>query len=96
MKEAILNLVNDSAPMHIATAMNAPVAAIYCSTVPAFGYGPLSDDAQVIQIYHSLKCRPCGKHGLKACPKGHYDCARKIDLKPLVNDIEYRLARINK
>ena len=36
-KGAYMNYVNDSAPMHFASAVNAPVTAIYCSTVPAFG-----------------------------------------------------------
>ena len=31
-----------SAPMHLASALNAPVTAVYCSTVPEFGFGPLS------------------------------------------------------
>ena len=41
MRDARMNYVNDSAPLHIASAMNAPTAAIFCSTVPAFGFGPL-------------------------------------------------------
>jgi ADP-heptose:LPS heptosyltransferase len=43
MKDAAMNYVNDSAPMHFASAVNAPVTAVYCSTIPAFGFGPLSD-----------------------------------------------------
>src|SRR5437868_4133308 len=38
MKDATMNYVNDSAPLHFASAMNAPVTAIFCSTVPAFGF----------------------------------------------------------
>ncbi|HMD00888.1 MAG TPA: glycosyltransferase family 9 protein, partial [Ferruginibacter sp.] len=40
MKDATMNYVNDSAPLHFASAMNAPVTAIFCSTVPAFGFTP--------------------------------------------------------
>ena len=93
MQHATLNLVNDSAPLHIASAMNAPVAVFYCSTVPSFGYGPLSDDAQIIQVQGSLDCRPCGHHGMKSCPEDHFDCARKIDFKPIVEDIEERFSK---
>ena len=43
MSRAGMNYVNDSAPLHFASAMNAPVTAVYCSTIPGFGFGPLSD-----------------------------------------------------
>jgi ADP-heptose:LPS heptosyltransferase len=39
MRDAKMNFVNDSAPLHFASAMNAPVTAMFCSTVPAFGLG---------------------------------------------------------
>ena len=78
MKDAKMNYVNDSAPMHFASAMNAPVAAVFCSTVPAFGFGPLSDKQFIIETLELLDCRPCGLHGHKACPKGHFNCALGI------------------
>ena len=40
---AVMNYVNDSAPLHLCSAMNAPTTAIFCSTVPELGFGPLSD-----------------------------------------------------
>ena len=43
MQGAAMNYVNDSAPLHLASAVNAPVTAIFCSTVPAFGFTPLSE-----------------------------------------------------
>jgi heptosyltransferase-2 len=76
---ASMNYVNDSAPLHLASAMNAPVAAVFCSTLPAFGFGPLSDRRFLLETTAQLPCRPCGLHGKKACPKGHFDCARTID-----------------
>ncbi|MFZ6052601.1 glycosyltransferase family 9 protein [Halocola ammonii] len=78
MSTAAMNYVNDSAPMHMASAMNAPVTAIYCSTIPEFGFGPLSEESYVVQIEEDLPCRPCGLHGYKACPKGHFKCAFDI------------------
>jgi ADP-heptose:LPS heptosyltransferase/glycosyltransferase involved in cell wall biosynthesis len=74
MAGAQMNFVNDSAPLHFASAMNAPVRALFCSTVPAFGYTPLSDDSMVIETDHELTCRPCGLHGKRSCPKGHFRC----------------------
>ncbi|HYH55633.1 MAG TPA: glycosyltransferase family 9 protein, partial [Anseongella sp.] len=32
LRDALMNYVNDSAPMHFCSAMNAPVTAVYCST----------------------------------------------------------------
>lgn len=78
MKNAVMNYVNDSAPLHMASAMNAPVTAVFCSTIPAFGFGPLSDHSDILQINYKLPCRPCGLHGFKACPKGHFKCAEDI------------------
>lgn len=77
MKDAKRNFVNDSGPLHLASAMNAPVTAFFCSTVPAFGFGPLSDDSSVIEV-NDLDCRPCGLHGHKACPKGHFQCGNGL------------------
>jgi ADP-heptose:LPS heptosyltransferase len=73
MKDAKRNFVNDSGPLHIASAGNAPVSAFFCSTTPEFGFGPLSDDSNVIEV-KNLDCKPCGLHGHKACPKGHFKC----------------------
>lgn len=84
MKGAVMNYVNDSAPQHLASAVNAPVAALFCSTVPAFGFGPLSDNAHIIEIQESLYCRPCGLHGFKQCPEGHFKCALAIQNNQLI------------
>jgi heptosyltransferase-2 len=85
MRDAAMNYVNDSAPMHLASAMNAPVCAVYCSTVPSFGYGPLSDRSFVVEKEEPLVCRPCGLHGHKACPEGHFRCAKDIRIEQLLS-----------
>jgi heptosyltransferase-2 len=69
--------VNDSGPLHIASAMNTPVTALFCSTVPSFGFGPLSEDSEVIEV-KNLACRPCGLHGKTQCPEGHFKCGREL------------------
>lgn len=86
-KKALLNYVNDSAPMHFASAVNAPVVAIYCSTIPDFGYGPLSDQSYIVQTKELLSCRPCGVHGKQACPLGHFKCAMSIETKQLITPL---------
>ena len=88
MQFARMNFVNDSAPMHLASAVNAPVAAVFCSTTPDFGFGPLSDTSFIIETSEKLSCRPCGLHGFNACPQGHFKCAVTIDKKQLVKTIE--------
>lgn len=75
MQRAMMNFVNDSAPLHLASAVNAPVTAVFCSTLPAFGFTPLSDVSHVVETRLALDCRPCGLHGRKDCPKGHFKCA---------------------
>jgi len=84
MTNAIMNYVNDSAPMHMASAMNAPTTAIFCSTIPDFGFGPLSDQARIVETEEELECRPCGLHGFKKCPEGHFKCANNIDTNRLL------------
>ncbi len=74
MKKAVMNFVNDSAPLHMCSAVNAPVRALFCSTVPAFGYTPLSDDSKVLEVDINLACRPCGLHGKRQCPEKHFKC----------------------
>ncbi len=81
MKDAIMNYVNDSAPLHLASAVNAHVTAVFCSTIPGFGFGPLSDKSFIAQIKEDLYCRPCGLHGKSSCPEKHFKCAESIKAK---------------
>ena len=87
MKNAVMNYVNDSAPLHFASAMDAPVTAIFCSTITAYGFGPLSTNSFIVETKEHLSCRPCTLHGRKACPLGHYKCAFTIETQQLLNSI---------
>lgn len=87
MRSGVMNYTNDSAPLHFASAVNAPVTAIYCSTVPAFGYTPLSDKSYIVETQLHLKCRPCGLHGYKACPLGHFKCTHSITTNQVLQTI---------
>lgn len=84
MKGAVMNFANDSAPVHLASAVNAPMCEVFCSTVPEFGFAPLSDRSYMVQSKEKLDCRPCGMHGRSACPKGHFKCATTIDVSKMV------------
>lgn len=80
IKDAKRTYVNDSGPLHLASSVNAPVTAFFCSTTPTFGFGPLSEDSQTIETKEKLTCKPCGLHGLKQCPKDHFKCGNGIDI----------------
>ena len=84
MRGAMMNYVNDSAPLHLCSAVGAPVTAVFCSTVPAFGFGPLSPVSFVVETLEKLDCRPCGLHGYAACPLGHFRCAYGIEVGQLL------------
>jgi heptosyltransferase-2 len=94
MQSAFMNYVNDSAPMHFASAVNAPVTVVYCSTIPAFGYGPLSTEKHIVEVLEVLPCRPCGLHGKSACPKGHFNCAMHIKTQQLLNPLLAKMQQL--
>jgi heptosyltransferase-2 len=68
---------NDSAPLHLASAMNTPTVAVFGPTVPAFGFGPLAERAAIVED-RLLACRPCDRHGPRRCPLGHWTCMRGL------------------
>jgi heptosyltransferase-2 len=72
-------VTNDSAPMHLASAMGTPTLAIFGPTVADFGFGPLAPRSSVVG-HDKLPCRPCDRHGPQRCPLGHHRCMR--DLTP--------------
>ncbi len=70
-------VTNDSAPQHLASAMNTRTVAVFGPTVPEFGFGPLADDSVVVG-HPALACRPCDRHGPRECPLGHWKCMREL------------------
>lgn len=84
-EKAKWNYVNDSGPLHLCSAVNANVTAFFCSTVTTFGFSPLSDNAEVAQIEEDLYCRPCGLHGFKTCPEGHFRCGKDINVEKIIH-----------
>lgn len=86
MRSAEMNYVNDSAPLHLASSVNARVTAFFCSTVPEFGFYPLSDNSKVVSASPPPPCRPCGLHGYRACPVGHFSCGHSIHVHDLASE----------
>ncbi len=68
-------VTNDSAPLHLASAMDTPTVALFGPTIPAFGFGPLASRTSVFE-QTTLECRPCHAHGPQRCPLEHWRCMR--------------------
>jgi heptosyltransferase-2 len=89
LARAALLITNDSAPLHLATALGVPVVALFGPTVPAFGFGPVWPEDRVIE-HPGLACRPCHHHGPMTCPLGHHRCMREIEVEAVVEAVNER------
>ncbi|MDP3911441.1 MAG: lipopolysaccharide heptosyltransferase II [Gemmatimonadales bacterium] len=85
---AALLVTNDSAPLHLATAVGTPVIALFGPTVPEFGFGPIRDGDVTLGVVDRLPCRPCSPHGPPSCPLGHHRCMRDIGADVVAAAIE--------
>lgn len=87
VKMARLVISHDTGLMHVAAAFFKPLISVWGSTVPLFGMYPYMPGAE--SLWHvfeveNLPCRPCSRIGLSRCPKGHFDCIKKMDLPALI------------
>jgi heptosyltransferase-2 len=87
IRRSQLLVTNDSAPQHLASAVNTPTVTIFGPTVPQFGFGPLADRSTTVGI-DTLACRPCDHHGPMKCPLGHWKCMREISAAAVVEAAE--------
>ncbi len=79
LKLASAVISSDSGPMHLARAVNTPLAALFMQTCPSLGFAPVPA-ANVLIISRDLPCKPCSLHGQNdTCPEGHFACR---DLEP--------------
>jgi lipopolysaccharide heptosyltransferase II len=62
----------DTGIMHMATAVETPVVALFGPTVRPFGFFPYAERAEVVEL--ALPCRPCSSKGSSRCPLGHHRC----------------------
>ena len=69
---------NDSVALHIASARRVPTVAIFCATIPEWGFGPWQNERAVVLGKEHLPCRPCRRHGSATCPTGTELCMRGV------------------
>jgi heptosyltransferase-2 len=86
VKGARVLVSNDSSPVHAAAAFNTPVVEVYGATVPDFGFFPYGV-GRVVEV-EGLKCRPCGLHGGRSCPEGHFKCMVELSPQKVINAVE--------
>lgn len=78
IKRCEICLTNDSSPIHIASAFDTYILAIFGATVKDLGFYPWGENSEVIEN-KGLYCRPCGLHGGETCPEGHFKCMLEIN-----------------
>ncbi len=83
-------VTNDSAPVHMASAMGTPVVVIFGPTTPQFGFGPWGE-GEVVE--KDLPCRPCSPHGPRSCPRGSWDCMLGIGVEEVYAQVVKYLTR---
>ena len=91
LERAACLVSNDSAPMHLGVAAGIPVVALFCSTVPSFGFAPRGPHDVVLEV-DGLACRPCGIHGHPECPEQHFRCGRDLPVAAVLSAVRERLA----
>jgi len=84
---ARLLVTNDSAPLHVGSALGTRVVALFGPTVPEFGFGPIGAGDLALGVT-DLVCRPCSDHGSPVCPLGHHRCMRELRVETVVTALE--------
>lgn len=76
LRESLVLVTNDSAPLHISEAVGTPVVALFGPTVKEFGYFPRLPES--IPLETDIGCRPCSRNGARPCPAGTRECLTSI------------------
>jgi len=74
-------ITNDSAPLHLASALNVPTIALFGPTDER-KYGPLSKKSKVIR--RNIACSPCEQ----AQCEHNYECLRGIDVDEVLKEVK--------
>lgn len=73
---------NDSGLMHIASALNRPLIALYGPTSADFT-PPLCRDARILSV--KVDCGPCFQ---RLCPEGHQKCMTQLGVDTVINELD--------
>lgn len=88
VRRAALVLTNDSACLHLATAVGTPVVALFGPTDPV-KYGPTGPADRVVRL--GLVCSPCER---ALCPYGH-ECMQWLPVRDVLNAVRSVLKGAN-
>ncbi len=83
LRRAAVLVTNDSAPLHLATAVGTPIVALFGPTVPEFGFGPRGPKDLALG-HPGLTCRPCSAHGPQVCPLKHHRCMQELTVETVL------------
>lgn len=86
-----LAISNDSAGQHLAAVAGTPTVSVFGPTVLDFGFRPWNSQALVAELF-DVKCRPCGPHGHKKCPRGTHECMKRLPVALVLQRVHQILA----
>ena len=95
IRRARVLVSNDSAPVHLASAVGTPTIEIYGPTAPIFGFAARAPWSRIVEP-EPLDCRPCHHHGPPACPLGHHRCMREIPISRVLAEVRTLLQIVPK
>jgi heptosyltransferase-2 len=84
-------ITNDSGPMHIASALQVPVVAIFGPTHPMLGFAPVG--SKNVVLCADVECSPCSLHGEKRCAKKSRFCMDLIEPEMVTEAVEKLLQK---
>ncbi len=84
MSKCIGFVSNDSGLMHVASALDLPLVAVFGPTVRGFGFCPRG---RSIILEKDLSCRPCSLHGTDSCKRGTFECMYSIKPEQVYNTL---------
>jgi heptosyltransferase-2 len=86
IRRARLLVTNDSAPVHLASAVDTATLEIYGPTAPIFGFAARAPWSRIVEP-DPLPCRPCHHHGPAVCPLVHHKCMRDIPIARVLAEV---------
>jgi heptosyltransferase-2 len=86
IRRARVLVSNDSAPVHLASAVGTHVVEIYGPTVPSFGFAARPELSRIVEP-DPMACRPCSHHGPVVCPLVHHKCMRDTPISRVLSEV---------